>query len=147
MLKLLSRQLKGRCKGKAAEQHHSPAFQPYAEIANVFSLGDVGLIISKPGVGTNSVPSKTGSYMAAETPILTSFDLDSELCKLAQENQCGVSVETDDADALVAALLELKQNDALRSACGHNGRSYIDANLTRAIGTERYISVMKAVVK
>ena len=122
-------------------------FQPYAEIANVFSLGDVGLIISKPGVGNNSVPSKTWSYMAAETPILTSFDLDSELCRLVQDNQFGLSVPTDDADALAAALLELKQNCAQCGVYGRNGRRYIDKNLTRTIGTSRYISTMKAVVK
>ena len=34
-------------------------FQPYEDISHVFSLGDVGLVISKPGVGENSVPSKT----------------------------------------------------------------------------------------
>ena len=34
-------------------------FQPYEDISHVFSLGDVGIIISKPGVGSNSVPSKT----------------------------------------------------------------------------------------
>ncbi len=122
-------------------------FQPYEDIANVFSLGDVGLIISKTGVGNNSVPSKTWSYMAAKTAILTSFDLDSELCQLVQDNQCGVSVATDDADALVNAVLELKENRNQCSAYGENGRRYIDRNLTRAIGTSRYISVMKAVVK
>ena len=26
-------------------------FQPYEDISHVFSLGDVGLVISKPGVG------------------------------------------------------------------------------------------------
>ena len=120
-------------------------FQPYEEIANVFSLGDVGLIISKPGVGTNSVPSKTWSYMAAQTPILTSFDLDSELCRLVQDNQCGVSVETDNADALVAELMELKMNRQKCDTYGRNGRRYIDENLTRTIGTRQYISVMEAV--
>ena len=40
-------------------------FQPYEEISHVFSLGDVSLVISKPGVGANSVPSKTWSIMSA----------------------------------------------------------------------------------
>ena len=38
-------------------------FQDYEDISHVFSLGDVGLVISKPGVGANSVPSKTWSIM------------------------------------------------------------------------------------
>ena len=38
-------------------------FQPYEDIAHVFSLGDASLVISKPGVGENSVPSKTWSII------------------------------------------------------------------------------------
>lgn len=37
-------------------------FQPYEDISHVFSLGDVSLVISKPGVGENSVPSKMEHY-------------------------------------------------------------------------------------
>ena len=49
-------------------------FQPYEDISHVFSLGDVSLVISKPGVGANSVPSKTWSIMSAERPVLANFD-------------------------------------------------------------------------
>ena len=116
-------------------------FQPYEEIADVFSLGDVGLIISKPGVGNNSVPSKTWSYMAASTPILASFDLNSELCNLVRENDCGVCVEAGKADDLVTAITML-MNESL-SHMGKNGREFIDNNLSRKIGTSRYIEIIK----
>lgn len=116
-------------------------FQPYEEIANVFSIGDVGLIISKPGIGNNSVPSKTWSYMAAETPILASFDAESELCKLVKENNCGICVDAGDVEKFIEAILQmkkLKNNDF-----GKNGRNYIDEKLSRKVGTEKYITIIK----
>ena len=116
-------------------------FQPYEEIANVFSIGDVGLIISKPRIGNNSVPSKTWSYMAAETPILASFDAESELCKLVKENNCGICVDAGDVEKFIEAILQmkkLKNNDF-----GKNGRNYIDEKLSRKVGTEKYITIIK----
>ncbi len=117
-------------------------FQPYSEIANVFSLGDVGLIISKGGVGANSVPSKTWSYMAAKTPLLVSFDTDSELVRFTKENECGVCVPPDDADALYKAILTMKASKESLLQQGENGRRFIDATLSRRVGTKRYIAVI-----
>ncbi|MBP3554301.1 MAG: glycosyltransferase family 4 protein [Clostridia bacterium] len=120
-------------------------FQPYEKIASVFSIGDAGLIISKSGVGNNSVPSKTWSYMAAKTPILASFDAESELVKFVNENNCGVCVPADEEAGLMEAILEMKQSKDKRKEWGENGRSFIDANLSRHIGTSKYIDVIKNV--
>ncbi len=120
-------------------------FQPYSEIANVFSLGDAGLIISKAGVAANSVPSKTWSYMAAKTPILASFDEDSELVRITTENRCGVCVPPDDAEALCETILKMKSISERLPELGENGRQYIDENLSRHVGTGKYIAVMQKV--
>lgn len=115
-------------------------FQPYEEISNVFSIGDVGLIISKSGVGNNSVPSKTWSYMAAETPILASFDMNSELCRIVETNHCGICVDADNEEKLVDAIIQMKQNR--NTSYGKNGRAYIDENLSRKAGTTKYIETI-----
>lgn len=116
-------------------------FQPYDKISNVFSLGNVGLIISKSGVANNSVPSKTWSYMAAETPILASFDLDSELCSIVRENECGMCVQADDKNALIHAIFQMKNESV--TDYGKNGRCYIDNKLSRTAGTSKYISIIQ----
>ena len=117
-------------------------FQDYAEIAHVFSLGDAGLIISKSGVGGSSVPSKTWSIMAAERPILASFDAQSDLSKLIGEINCGIAVDADDADGLKAAILTLMQDPALRAALGKNGRSYLIENLDKDTCTGQYVKTI-----
>lgn len=100
-------------------------FQPYEDIAHVFSLGDVGLIISKPGIGGSSVPSKTWSIMAAGRPILASFDRDSELTKLVTQLNCGFSSNPNSEIEFIKAIQTIKNAD--RETLGNNGLQYIEA--------------------
>lgn len=117
-------------------------FQPDEDIPFVFSLGDVGLIISKPGIGTNSVPSKTWSIMAASRPILASFDLDSDLAKLIISQECGLAVEANNQNQLTDAILYLYKNRSSISIMGNNGRKYVKDNLSKEIGTSKWLELI-----
>lgn len=120
-------------------------FQDYRDISYVFSLGDVGLLISKKGIGTHSVPSKTWSIMSASRPVLASFDEDSELCGMMREIGCGVCVPPDDAGALTAAILSLSENRTQNETMGARGRQYIEKNLTKELCTAKYVQLLREV--
>lgn len=120
-------------------------FQPYEDISHVFSLGDAGLIISKPGVGENSVPSKTWSIMSAECPVIANFD-ENEIKTILTENNCGIFTKAGDKEAFKNAILELYNNKDKAVQLGKNGRQFIMENLTREIGTSKYVKVIKDVV-
>lgn len=120
-------------------------FQPYEDISHVFSLGDAGLIISKPGVGENSVPSKTWSIMSAECPVIANFD-ENEIKTILSENNCGIFTKAGDKEAFKNAILELYNNKDKAVQLGKNGRQFIMENLTREIGTSKYVKVIKDVV-
>lgn len=117
-------------------------FQPYEDIMHVFSLGDVGLIISKPGIGQNSVPSKTWSIMSAERPILASFDINSELSTIISKADCGLCVQAGEKEALKQAILELYNNRTAAQALGRKGRRFVMENLTREMGTSKYVGII-----
>lgn len=117
-------------------------FQPYEEISHVFSLGDVSLVISKPGVGENSVPSKTWSILSASRPVLANFD-ENELKDIVAENQCGIFTKAGDKAAFTEAILKLYNNRELCEEYSKNGREFIMKNLTRAVGTQKYVDVIK----
>ena len=119
-------------------------FQPYEDISHVFSLGDAGLIISKPGVGENSVPSKTWSIMSAECPVIANFD-ENEIKTILSENNCGIFTKSGDKEAFKNAILELYNNKDKAVQLGKNGRQFIMENLTREIGTSKYVKVVKEV--
>lgn len=117
-------------------------FQPYEDISHVFSLGDVSLVISKPGVGANSVPSKTWSIMSASRPVLANFD-ENELKSIVENNNCGIFTKAGDKVAFTDAILELYNDRELCRKMGKNGRAFVMANLTKEVGTQKYVDVIK----
>lgn len=122
-------------------------FQPYEEIAHVFSLGNAGLIISKPGIGGSSVPSKTWSIMAAERPVLTSFDTESELFRLIDSVGCGVCADAGDMDALIAAVRRLYHDRAAAKTMGTLGRRYVKEYLDKNMCTGLYVETVRGSVE
>ena len=133
---------------KVAEQQldnvHLLPFQPYEDISHVFSLGDASLVISKPGVGANSVPSKTWSIMSASRPVLANFD-ENELKTIIENNHCGIFTKAGDKDAFKESILTLYNHRELCQEYGHNGRKFVLDNLTREVGTQKYVDVIKEV--
>lgn len=118
-------------------------FQPYEDISCVFSLGNAGLVISKPGVGENSVPSKTWSIMSASRPVLANFD-ENELKRIVEEHRCGIFTKAGDKLAFKESILSLYHNPDLCSELGRNGRRFIMDNLTKEVGTQKYVDVIKS---
>ena len=121
-------------------------FQPYEEISHVFSLGDVSLVISKPGVGANSVPSKTWSIMSASRPVLANFD-ENELKIIIEKNNCGFFTKAGDKVAFTDAILKLYGDRKLCKEMGRNGRQFVMDNLTKEVGTQKYVDVIKSLEK
>lgn len=119
-------------------------FQPYEEISHVFSLGDVSLVISKPGVGANSVPSKTWSIMSASRPVLANFD-ENELKSIIEKNNCGIFTKAGDKVAFTDAILKLYNEREQCREMGKNGRKFVMDNLTKEVGTQKYVDVIRSV--
>ena len=120
-------------------------FQPYEDISYVFSLGDVGLVISKPGTGAASVPSKTWSIMSASRPVLANFD-ENELKDILAGNECGIFTKAGDKEEFKQSIITLYENRELCKQYGKNGRQFVMDNLTREVGTQKYVDVIKSVV-
>ncbi len=137
--------LEGQIHEKQLDNISLMPFQSYDRISEVFSIGDVGLIISKKGIGNNSVPSKTWSYMAAGRPILTSFDEDSELVKIIRKNRCGLTVVPNDCSQLIKAITTMEKDRLSLEQYGSNCRMFAESNLKRNVGTSRYIKCIKEV--
>lgn len=121
-------------------------FQPYEDISYVFSLGDVGLVISKPGTGNGCVPSKTWSIMSASRPVLANFDK-SELQTIIENNNCGLFTIAGDENAFIEAILKLYNDRNLCKELGGNGRCFVMHNLTKENGTSKYVKIIESMAK
>ncbi len=123
---------------------HTFPFEDYKNIAHVFSLGDMGLIISKAGVGANSVPSKTWSIMSAGRPVLASFDKEGDLDRVITGEDAGVCIDPKDVEGFKAAILSAYENRERLQEWGKNGRAYVETHLTRAIGTGNWVELLSS---
>ena len=128
--------------------------QPYERVAKVYGLGHVCIVACKAGLGGAAMPSKTWSIMSAGRAVLANFD-EGELKEIVDGTStgsvtakpCGVFTKADDLEGFVAAIEELSQQPERCAEMGRNGRQFILENLTREVGTQKYVEVIKSVVK
>ena len=113
---------------------------PQERVSEVYSLGDVALITCKKGVGGSGMPSKTWSIMACNTPIIASFDTDSELAEVIEKANAGVCVEPENADELVAEILAMVNGKTMNFV---GGRNYVLENASKEKCTTKYVKTIK----
>lgn len=116
---------------------------PAGRVPEVYSLGDVALITCKKSVGNSGMPSKTWSIMACNTPIIASFDKDSELAEIIAHSKTGVCVEPENEEALTNAILAAFSGE-YKESCG---REYVLNNASKKLCTKKYTDVLLTAVK
>ena len=135
--------------------------QPYERVAKVYGLGHACIVACKPGLGGAAMPSKTWSIMSSGRAVLANFD-EGELKDIVEggpstgpstssgtgsgtAKPCGVFTKAGDLEGFVAAIEELSKQPERCAEMGRNGRQFILENLTREVGTRRYVEVIKSV--
>lgn len=117
--------------------------QSMEKVAQVYSMADVALVSCKKGLGGSAMPSKTWSILSAGTPVVCSFDKGGDLQRIIEDNQLGLFSEAGDVEGLVENVLFFYQNKEICREYGKNGRAFIEKNLTREVGTAKYVQVLK----
>ncbi len=121
--------------------------QPMERISQVYSLGDASFVICKKGVGGGAFPSKAVSIMATGTPILASFDTDSDLCRMVEKENIGLCAEAEDADGAAAAILRLYEDRQMCKTMGENARTLACDRFSKEAATPVKLAVYERFVK
>jgi colanic acid biosynthesis glycosyl transferase WcaI len=101
-------------------------FQPRPRLPEVLASADISLISLQPNIGTGSLPSKSFSILASGRPALAIVDQHTATAALISRAQAGLCTPPADVPALVAAILQLKNDSARRQAMGGRGRAYAE---------------------
>lgn len=117
---------------------------PADRISEVYSLGDVALITCKPGTGNAGMPSKTWSIMACNTPIIASFDTDSDLADVIRDSRAGVCIDPGNVDVLLGAIEVAYSEWGVGRQNSHSLREYVRLNASKEICVNRYIETIKS---
>lgn len=120
--------------------------QPYERVPKVYGLGHVCIVSCKPGLGGAAMPSKTWSIMSSGRAVLASFD-EGELKDILVNNDCGVFTHAGNIDEFVTSIRTLSINPDRCREMGANARRFILDNLTKEVGTRKYVDVIKSFEK
>ncbi len=112
---------------------------PLDRVSEVYSLGNVALITCKKGTGSSAMPSKTWSIMACNTPIIASFDTDSDLADVLRDSFGGKCVEPGDAHALSEAITQMSQETQTEV----NLREYVKIHADKTTCLDKYIDILQ----
>lgn len=115
---------------------------PADRISEVYSLGDVALITCKPGTGNAGMPSKTWSIMACNTPIIASFDTDSDLADVIRDSGVGTCVEAGNVNTLAWAIKERYESTKCNDKSFVELRKFVKHKASKPICVEEYIKVI-----
>ncbi len=116
---------------------------PKERVSQVYSLGDVALITCKAGVGGSGMPSKTWSIMACNTPIIASFDPESDLADVIRDSGAGACVEPGQTEPLVAAIRKAYEAWCTGEKRNLNLRTYVEKHASGEQCVKQYIEVMQ----
>lgn len=119
-------------------------FQPSEILSEVYSIGDVGLIVSKNGIGENSFPSKTYTMLSARQPILASFDTNSELSKIIQMYEIGMCVQSENIDVFIEAIRKLYDERDSLVKMGVNCRNLVEMKYSKSASTTKYLDLIES---
>ena len=142
----LEQELRNRIEEKQLKNIQLLPLQPYERVSEVYSLGDACIVACKAGLGGAAMPSKTWSIMSCGRPVLANFD-EGELKMIVEKNNCGKFTKADDLDGFVNAIVELSKDREGCKKMGENGRQFVLDNLTKEVGTQKYVDVIKSVIK
>ena len=141
----LEEKIRSKIEGEGISNLRLLPLQPLARVSEVYSLGDACLVTCKKGFGGSALPSKTWTIMSCGRPVIANFD-EGELKTIIEKNNCGVFTHAGYVQELADAINDLASKEIKRNAMGRNARDFIINNLTKSVGTKKYVEILKSVV-
>lgn len=142
----LENEIRERIEKEGLTNVHLNPLQPYERVSYVYSLGDVCVVSCKEGLGGSAMPSKTWTIMSCGRPVIASFD-EGELKEIVEKNELGVFTHAGNIQEFVDGIRSLAADPSRCEEMGKNARQFILDNLTKEVGTKKYVEIIQSVVK
>lgn len=142
----LENEVRERIEKEGLVNVHLNPLQPYERVSQVYSLGDVCVVSCKEGFGGSAMPSKTWTIMSCGRPVIASFD-EGELKEILEKNQLGVFTHAGNVQEFADGIRRLAADPSHCEEMGKNARQFILDNLTKEVGTKKYVDVLKSFEK
>ena len=122
---VMKRELEAACVG-LANIRFIP-IQPFERLGQLLGLADIHLLPQSPSAADLVLPSKLSGMLASGKAVIATCQEGTEIAAVV--SQCGLVVPPGDGIALVEAIVQLVDDDAVRLQFGLNSRQYAKDNL------------------
>jgi colanic acid biosynthesis glycosyl transferase WcaI len=112
--------------------------QPKERVPEVLAAADIHVVPLRRGLARASVPSKMYSILAAARPIVASVDPGTEVARVVERAEAGITVAPDDAELFTKAIASLVAAPAEAARMGDAGRRFVEAWASPATIAIRY---------
>lgn len=141
----LEEELREQISKEGISNLHLNPLQPFERVSQVYSLGDICVVSCKAGLGGSAMPSKTWTIMSCGRPVIANFD-EGELKEILENNNLGVFTHAGNVEEFVAEIKILSADKDRCETMGKNAREFILNNLTKEVGTKKYVEIIKSVI-
>ncbi|OHB61970.1 MAG: hypothetical protein A2Y76_13730 [Planctomycetes bacterium RBG_13_60_9] len=137
-----------RERSEQASLHHV-LFLPYQDrevLAHSLSAGDVHIITNKRGLRGLRVPCKTYGILAVGRPIVYIGEPHSETADLIRDHELGFVIQERNAQGVVKAIRDLRQNPGLRQEISARARALFEASYDSRTNIDLFEKIVAQVV-
>ena len=120
--------------------------QSVDKVKYVYSIGNLGIVSCKPGIGKGAFPSKTWSILAAGVPVIANYDGDTDLQCVLTNNKLGMFSQSGNSNQMAEAILQMYKDPQLCREYGRNAREYVLKNVSREVSVKEYVRIIKEVI-
>jgi colanic acid biosynthesis glycosyl transferase WcaI len=113
-------------------------YVPDDRLVELLATGDVHVVPLRRGLAKVSVPSKTYSILAAGRPVVAAIDPGTEVPRMLEASDGGISVEPDDPAAFTDAIRHLVDDLDSARAMGQRARRWVESAASPAAVAEMY---------
>jgi glycosyltransferase involved in cell wall biosynthesis len=138
--------LEQQARDKALDCILFTGLQPKASMPTWLTLADVCFVhLKKTPLFETVIPSKIFESFGFCRPIVIGVHGDAQ--RLVEASGGGFTMEPENETQLVDQLVRLRNDSARRLALGTQGRRYVESHFSRDVLSERYLSILRGLVK
>jgi colanic acid biosynthesis glycosyl transferase WcaI len=126
---------------------HFFPLQPLERLPLMLAAGDIHLVVQRREAADLVMPSKLTNILAARRPSVATADPGTEIYKVLNEHQCGITTTPDSATELAAGIVELADDAEMREQLGQNARRYAERYLDKDEILSRFEYSLRDLVK
>jgi glycosyltransferase involved in cell wall biosynthesis len=136
--------LQQRCQSEGLSNCHFTNPMAKEQLAITLGKADAGLMIlaNIPAFYRGTSPNKFFDYLAAGLPVVCNYP--GWLAELINDNQCGIAVVPNSAEALADALERLADNHPLKAQMGSNARTLAESTFKRETLAGEFVQFLEA---